>query len=261
MAFTNIDCDYLKVGDSSESSFFSVLRPLPKNGSLVAVGSLAARDSLGGQLASKLALEHFTGGITDFFSDLENRDIASLDSDVEVMTDEALKAIEAAFRRANSSVYSFGHKLAAGGRMAASMIGLVLLERVVSVGRVGVPSAYLYRNSEVYPFFSTAQQADAGEEASDLGSHIGSASLVSVQLSSVVLEEFDTVFLFSQALNDRQLGWLYSVLDKEDVRSDNICTRVLQKINENHTEFRNDFSFAMALTVGPDAIYLNDEVI
>ena len=59
-------------------------------------------------------------------------------------------------KNANESVYSFGHKLAAGGRMASSLLGIVIEENTIAAGRVGAGSAYLYREGDLFSFFESS---------------------------------------------------------------------------------------------------------
>ena len=171
------------------------------------------------------------------------------------MTAENLQAIEAAFKNANSSVYGFGHKLAAGGRMAASLIGVMLQEGVVSVGRVGTASAYLARGAQLYPFFDGGQ-GDASDPAA-AGSFVGVASLVAVQLSSVVLEEGDRILLFSDAVSDAQLGRVFKLVDDiaqgVSIDPEEVLSRLFPA--------RMDPDFAAVMQVGPDLIFLDKECI
>lgn len=65
----------------------------------------------------------------------------------------SLELLEKAFKAADDSVYQFGHKLAAGGRLSTSLIGLVIEKNLIAAGRVGHGNAYLCREGEVFPFF------------------------------------------------------------------------------------------------------------
>jgi hypothetical protein len=149
------------------------------------------RDGLGSQVAVKLALEHFTQGAIEF---LAQNATAVLPPD-----QLALEVIENSFRRANTAVYSFGHKLAAGGRMAAALQGLVIANRCIAAGRVGPGSAYLLRGQEIFPFFAISdeeRQVPIQPERC-----VGAQSLVSVELASVELEPGDLIVMVGRFLN------------------------------------------------------------
>ena len=251
MALTKLNCAFRKGGRTPmDATSCSLFNPQMRPGCLAFGASAAARDSIGGQVASKLALEHFVEGISDFFHPSSPEGRAR---DPEIVTAENLQSIEAAFKRANSSVYSFGHKLAAGGRMAAELLGVVLQENVVSVGRVGAAGAYLCRMSELYPFFETPQ-----EESSESGSpFIGMASLVSVQLSSVRLEEGDVLLFFSNALRDAEMNPVFAIMDEISGGRAVSCDEWLEGVSA--PVFSGEFG--AVIQVGPDVIFLDEECV
>lgn len=236
MTLTRIDCQFFR-NKAAESASFAALNPASKPGSIVAAGASAGRESLGGQVAYKLALEHFVDGVLEYFDTSISNGVSS---------DITLEVLESAFRRANTSVYQFGHQLAAGGRLAASLIGIVIENNVVATGRVGNGSAYLYRGSELFPFF---EQRIAGTEV-----YIGSNSVVSVELASVPIEESDTIFVFSESLTPELEGDLLDFLDGADLRSSRLCDEAVGYLFPEIA----GISFGMVLGVGPDTIYLSE---
>ena len=236
MTLTRIDCQFYR-GAAAESASFAALNPARKPGSIVAAGSSAGRESLGGQVACKLALEHFVDGVLEFFDPAGQSGNGG---------DITLEVLESAFRRANSSVYQFGHQLAAGGRLAASLIGVVIQNSVVATGRVGSGSAYLYRAGELFPFF---EQRSQGSEV-----FIGANSVVSVELASVPIEETDTIFVFSETLSVELESDLLDFLDGADLRSSRLCSEVIGYLFPEIASV----SFGMVLGVGPDTIYLSE---
>jgi serine/threonine protein phosphatase PrpC len=186
MSLTRIDCALLGGPvPGTDTSACVAVSPARLPGTLMFAGSSAARHSLGGQVAFKLGLEHFLEAGLEFF-DKGGRAAAPDDP-----SEETLQMLESAFRRANNSVYQFGHRLAAGGRLAASLLGIVIERDFVAAGRVGEGSAYLFRRGELFPFFELPK----GDEQ-----YIGSNSVVSVELASVPLEQHDRVLVFSRAL-------------------------------------------------------------
>ena len=183
---------------AEQSSFLSV-NPTKMAGTALFVGTCAERAALGGQVASKLALQHFLNGAHD-----------SLDepSTNKSISDSSLAALEAAFRTANAAVYEFGHKLSAGGRMAASLISVFVRGDFIATGRVGKGVAYLARNGEVFPFFSKRLP---DQEVITVGSN----SIVSVELASVPAQAGDIVLVFSDPIpveEESELGYMVSLL-------------------------------------------------
>lgn len=183
----------------AEQSSFLAVNPNLELGSVLFVGSCAERAAIGGQVASKLALQHFLIGAQDSLKN-SNSELSNIES--------SLSALEAAFRTANSAVYDFGHKLSAGGRMAASLVSVFIRGGLIAAGRVGHGVAYLSRKGEVFPFFSP-KPSDQDIIA------IGSNSIVSVELASVPAEEGDVVLIFSEpipAAEEQELGYSVSLL-------------------------------------------------
>lgn len=244
MSFTRIDSHFYR-GDAAsyDTSSFTALNPNQQPGSFVAAGAMAARESLGGQVACKLALEHFVDGVLGYFDGREPR---SKREDGEI----SLEVLETAFRKANSSVYQFGHSLAAGGRMAASLIGLVIEHSTISVGRVGYGSAYLVRGGESFPFFEPPVMENLTKNR---GAFIGSNSLVPVELASVPIEEGDSILVFSDFLEVEKEQGLGMFLSDYDWNEGQPCKDLCQYLFPDMV----DLSFAMIARVGPDTIYLS----
>lgn len=250
---TRFDCAFLKgTAATADSAFCTVLNPASTPGSIVVGGSLAARESIGGHVASKLAIEHFVDETIRFFREPE-LPWGHSTGDSEAVTGENVKALEAAFKKANTSVYSFGHRLAAGGRMAASLIGAVLRDQVISVGRVGSPAAYLCRGSEVFPFFEPSS-ADVAESDRN-GEFVGLASLVSIQLSSLVLEENDLLIFASCELDTSHMNRLFRVMNDMAQGVEFECDDILRRLFPRGA----DMDFVVIIQAGPETIFLNEE--
>lgn len=251
MSITRIDCQFHRSASVGERASYIALNPSLRPGSLVFAASFAAREGISSQVAGKLALEHFTTAVLDFFSSAAARGGATAEQEI------SLEVLEAAFRHANTSVYQFGHKLAAGGRMAASLLGLVIEQRAVAAGRVGEGSAYLFRGGELFPFF---EQKVFGSDEAALERLIGAHSIVSVEVASVPIEEEDVIVVFSQALDsdmEQQLCVLLSEapLRKEVSIAEYYLRRALSRLFPDQ-----EVPFAMAARVGPEVIYLSRPV-
>ncbi len=247
MTITRIDCQFFRDAELGERAHYVALNPSHQPGSLVFAGSYAARDGISSQVAGKLSLEHFVSAVLDFCS-------ARLRN--EVKGDMTLEVLEAAFRNANSSVYSFGHRLAAGGRMAASLMGLVIERRSVAAGRVGANSAYLFRGGELYPFF---ESKSFGSDEASLEKLIGAHSIVSVELACVPIEEGDYILAFSETLDSETELQLNTLLSEAPLRSDvPLADYYMQRILSRLFPEAGALKFAMLAHVGPDSVYLND---
>lgn len=247
MSLTHINCHFFR-GERAkiDTSSFVALNPRRIPGSLVVAGSTAARESIGSQVACRLALEHFVDGVLDFYEKQDRAKNVKAQPDEEI----SLGVLEAAFKRANSSVYHFGHQLAAGGKMAASLIGLVIEERIVAAGRVASGSAYLLRGGELFPFFESGevQRSDP-----TLGAFVGANALVAVELASVPIQESDTVIVFSRKLNSEQEGVLLEAVRGIERFSNDNCAFIVRALFPG----KDDIAFSMTATIGPETIYLN----
>lgn len=247
MSFTRIDSHFFRGEAASyDTSSFIGLNPDKQPGSFVFAGATAARESLGGQVACKLALEQFVDGVLEYFNSLDQ---VGCVGDKEI----SVNVLETAFRRANTSVYQFGHSLAAGGRMAASLLGLVVEKNVVAAGRVGFGSAYLVRDGEAFPFFEAQQP---GELMRSRSSFIGANSLVQVELSSIPIAEKDILVLFSDSLDPDKERVLGTFLAEYDFREGQPCEDLCQYLFPDMIEL----SYAMVARIGPDTIYLSEVI-
>jgi hypothetical protein len=242
MALTKIDCQiYRSQGINPDRSLYAVFNPTKEPGSLVAAGTIAARENIGGQVACRLALEHFLNTILE-----QGEEVPSASCTVQEREDMCVEAIENAFRRANTSVYEFGHQLAAGGRMAASLIGFYVSERVVAVGRAGNVSAYLLRAGEICPFFTDSQSAQR-----ETG-FIGENSVVTVELSSIELREHDKIIAFPSLLSAEQLARLKDIAFCLAAGGQVQISQMVADIYPDQTEL----PFILEAEIGPEVIYL-----
>lgn len=258
MAFTRLDCHIFRGEEAAnDSSSFVALNPFMVPSRMVFAGSSAARGSIGSQVAYRLALDYFVKGVETSFGAAPSKDGGD---------ERAVKALEEAFRSANSSVYSFGHKLSAGGRMAASLLGFVIEGGRLATGRVGFGSVYLFRNNQLYPFFEapegeTERIGDAAEFPDDYAnrkySFIGSNALVDVDLASVELRGDDVICAFSRPLTTLNETLLFESLESlrgEGMLSQKQGEAAMRLCTEVFTE-PETVSYALVATIGPDTIY------
>lgn len=243
MSFTRIDSHFLRgPAASSDASSYVGLNPRGIPGSFVAAGASAVRKSVGGQVACKLSIEHFVEAMLSYF---DNQPASGQHPSVE--------ALEVAFKRANTSVYEFGHKLAAGGRMAASLIALVVEDEMIGVGRVGQGSAYLIRSGEVLPFLESVEE-EYGDPA--VGKYVGTQSLVSAELANVPIQEHDVVLLFSEMLDAARERELVKHAPAVEWGAQAERAAFARRIFAG----RDDYAFIIATQIGPRAIYLGTPV-
>ena len=258
MRLTRLDCHLFRGEKAAHDvSSFVALNPLAYPSRLVFAGSSAARESLGSQVAYKLAIDYFVSGIQTYFADQGGGAQGE---------EKVVKALEEAFRSANSSVYSFGHKLSAGGRMAASLLGVVIEDGRLATGRVGFGSVYLLRKNQLYPFFETPEGegdkvGDANEFPDDFATRryafIGSNSLVDVELASVELQGEDVVCAFSRPLTSLNETLLFEAL--ESLRSEGFPLErlpdVADRLCRDVFTDPDSLSYGLLAAVGPDALY------
>lgn len=250
---TRIDCQFHRPPDIGERANYVALNPARRPGSLVYAASYAAREGLSSHVAAKLSLEHFTAAVLDYYAGLAPNAPGSKTQAI------SLEVLESAFRNANTSVYNFGHKLAAGGRMAACLLGIVIDRHIVAAGRVGASSAYLFRAGELFPFFE-ARSFSGDEAASE--KLIGAHSIVSVELASVPVQENDCVLAFSTILDSDTELQLSTILSEDPLRpgqapADYYMRRILTRLFADPAELL----FAMCARIGPEAIYLGSDLL
>ena len=237
MSLTRLDCHFYQGKRINfDHSCFTAVNPDKTPGSLVIAGATAARESISSQVACKLAVERFVEGVFSFF------DLEYIDS-----SDKSEQILESAFRHANDQVYHFGHKLAAGGRTAASLVGVVIQDDVISAGRVGGGAVYLFRDGEVMPFF--AEQA--GHTVLD--SYLGAQPLVSVDIASIPAHESDQVYVLSEELNDDSQTLLARISSESSPKGFDPCEDIVHSIYREHEEV----GFIAHAQIGPEAIYLD----
>lgn len=253
MSLTKVDCDFFRGrSPATDTSSFVALNAGMSPGSLVVAGAWAVREGIGSQVASKLALEHFVQGVLGFYE--SGRKYVAIDGE-EPPAEVSLQVLETAFRTANSAVYEFGTKLAAGGRMCASLIGLVMEESTIAAARAGPGAAYLCRAGEVFPFF---EERERKNEDPALGFYVGAQSLVSVELAAVPMQESDTVLVFPAALDAAQEECLKLALARIDF-SERSCASQLAA--ELFPDEGAGVPFIISAKIGPDVVYLSTPLV
>lgn len=269
MSFTRLDCDIFRGREVPvDASSYVAINPVAKPAQLVFAGATAVLQGLGSQVAYRLALEYFMRGVESYYAGGQGAGAASTQP---VGEDDVVQLLEDAFRTANSSVYGFGHKLAAGGRMAASLLGMVIMEGRFAAARVGTGSVYLFRDNQLFPFFGSdegerAVVGDIEEFPSGLAvqrqAFVGANSLIDVEIASVTLGAGDVVCAFSRPLSSLNETLLFQHLESVSAEgfpvtqaphaAEDLCVEVFTQ--------PDTLSFCCLATVGPDAIYCSKRV-
>lgn len=150
--------------------------------------------------------------------------------------------------------------------MAASLLGFVIEEHKFAAARVGLGSVYLFRDRQLFPFFSSdgverGVVGDVDEFPSDLHvqrqAFVGSNSIIDVEVASVVLAPGDLVCAFSRplsSLNETLLFQYLEILLEEGFPESQQRALAEQLCVEVFTE-PDTLSFACVASVGPDVIY------
>jgi serine/threonine protein phosphatase PrpC len=252
---TKIDSDIYRGPEvPAEISAYVALNPNKRPGSLVFGGAVSGTDGLTGQIACKLALESFTDGVMSFFESLTSVGSAQDQALAESLT---VQVLESSFKAANNSVYNFGHSMAAGGKMGAALIGLVVHDSITAAARVGSSAVYLVRAGETFPFFEKKPPSPADNSKTlSTSSLIGQNAIVQVELASIPVKSGDALVVLSEELDSSQEKVLADFLNEYDftdkLAAHDLCHFVFPELQEVH--------FALAIKLGVDAIYLSDVV-
>lgn len=244
MSLAHLECHLYRPerANSATSSYVS-FAPRRDPGSVVVACSIASRESIGSQVACHLTLEHFTGGILEYYQGRERGDQAI----------DGIEALEHAIQSTNSSVYHFGHRLSAGGRMSAHLMSLVIEGDVASAARIGTGGVYLCREGRAFPFFDPPSRGSTEVHPEGL---VGAHSLVSVELSTIKVREYDTLLFVAGTLNEDQEARLSYTIDhvlEHSVRPSAALARTL-------FTRRDEPPFTMIVRVNEEVIELQEEV-
>lgn len=266
MALTRLDC-HLYRGDKAahDVSSFVAFNPEMTPSRMIFAGSSAARDSLGSQVAYRLAIDYFLKGVEDSYAAIAAKPQLGKGEE------SVVKVLEDAFRSANSSVYSFGHKLSAGGRMAASLLGVAIQDGRIATGRVGFGSVYLFRKNQLYPFFEAPEgEVDKVGDAQEFPdifatrtySFVGTNSLVDVEMASVELQGDDIICAFSRPLTSLNETLLFESLEALIADGFPLVAQEDPAARLCHDVFTEPetLSYALLASVGPDVVYCSRPV-
>jgi hypothetical protein len=264
MALTRLDCDIFRGSQAlADASAYVAFNPAVKPAQMVFAGSTAVIQGVGSQVAYRLAIDYFLEGIMEH---LERARSLGESREPEEDEDSAVSALEAAFRSANASVYGFGHKLAAGGRMAASLLAFILEHQKFAAARVGQGSVYLFRDNQLFPFFSSegidrSVVGDIDEFSSEAPTQkqafVGSHSIIDVEVASVDLNPGDYIVSFSRPLSTLNETLLFQHLEslvadgfprsQPAGMAERMCLDVFTQAES--------VSFACIAALGPEVIY------
>lgn len=293
MSITRIDCNFFRSPNARiDRSCFVALNPARRPGCMVLGLSAATNVGLGSQLACKLALESFVGEVIEFFephavssnssakrsspnNSRSSSQALALKIDQQI-TEQGVAAVqdrepqllllEQAFKVSNREIYDLGHRLGAGGRLGAALLGLVVMDDFVATGRVGGSALYLFRQGELFPFFAPKDskildgtKISSSTNTPELSAPellVGQNSVISVELSSIPIEEGDTIMIFPRELSNAQQESLISDLSdpSSDKRSEE--ERLAERFFRD-LYIAQEIELVATLKIGPQAIYLS----
>lgn len=248
MSLTRLDCNFFR-GSKAEphSSSFVSFNPTISPGSLVVAGATTTGTGVASSVLSKLALDHFTEGVLEFFSDRPEepfrKTLVQRDGR-EAVCNEALRA---AFMGANQATYDFISSLEGAEDVSTELIGLIVEESVVAAGRIGRASTYLWRDAELFPFFPES------DEQSDRDFALGVAGEIAVQLSTVPLEAEDLIVLLPEELpstSEEMISKNLKTANIEELETEEILNRVCRSASK--------IPFSMFARLGPETVYLKE---
>jgi hypothetical protein len=161
---------------------FSAFSTWPRGAVATLAVATARQPNLSCQVASKLALERYTHTIC-----------SSRRHPLQQGQINEASFLERAVRDSNQYIYQFAHKLAAGGKTAASLMGVLCGQNVVSIVRSGDGSAFLIRGKKLFPFFDVRDTPRDNE-------YLGVVTDPEFSLSTVHSQSGDIVLLFSETV-------------------------------------------------------------
>lgn len=268
MSLTRLDCDIFRGREVvADASAYVAFNPVLRPSQLIFAGSTAVVQGLGSQVAYRLAIDYFLKGVEDYYQGLGAAGSEVVDTGDE---ESAVRVLEEAFRVANASVYGFGHKLAAGGRMAASLLAFMIEGRKFAAARVGQGSIYLFRGNQLFPFFSSegVDRAVVGdvdefsEVLSQRQAYLGSHSIIDVEVASVALNPGDVVVAFSRPLTTLNETLLFQHLEvvMGDAFPDSQPPGLAEQLCVDVFTQPDTLSFACVAALGPEVIYCSKVV-
>lgn len=169
---------------SLDRSEYCLWNPWVSPGDFSFCFSASTRESIGSQVASRLAMQHFFQGVSEA--------AGNVSADV-----SAKQVIQSGFSQANNSVYTFGHSMAAGGMVSAALLGFCVREGGAAAGRVGAGQVYLLRNGEMVPLFEEVSPLDNDQL-------VGSRPKVSVEVGSLEVKASDRFILCPREFSFRE---------------------------------------------------------
>ena len=205
--------------------------PRSSPGALIVAIASKAREALGGVVASRLALEHFSEGALEGWSDSDGP-----------------KSLEEGFRNANRAVFDFGARLSAGGRLAASLIAVAVDRNEIALARAGRGGAYLFREGQIFPFFEEEVLAHPDDPV--LGIYVGAQPKITVQTSAIPCGSRDTVLLLSRTLSSDEIERIEDALDLAGNKQEAYLRKLITQ-----------FEFGMSFTIVSDVVYLSVPVV
>lgn len=137
--------------------------------------------------------------------------------------------------------------------MSAHLMSLVLEGEVASAARIGTGGVYLCREGRAFPFFDPGSRSSTDIHPEGL---VGAHSLVSVELSTIQVREYDTLLFVAGTLNDEQEARLSYTIDhvlEHSVRPSAALARTL-------FSRREEPPFTMIMKLGQEIIELQEEI-
>lgn len=111
---------------------------------------------------------------------------------------EALEIVRSVFREANTRVYEYGHRMAAGGQVSAKGIVAVFDGERMSIGQAGECQSFLWRGGKLMPFFAesgTKERPSGGV----LERFVGANAKILVDLATVKVRDGDVLVVTTLA--------------------------------------------------------------
>jgi hypothetical protein len=167
-----------------------------------------ARGSLSSQIAAQMSAASALDAILSFEEGHSKDSAQQFNDDVPLAT----AIVRSGIKTANADVYSYAHKMGAGGKIGATGFVSCFAHSRCSIARVGAYAVYACRDGRVLDLFEQTSESSDKEQYGVLQRFIGANSQVLVDLISLELKAGDSILFTSQSAENLPFGRISDIM-------------------------------------------------